>query len=95
MAAHLVGLLLWIEHPDRADLQRAVHLHFQGARQPERPEPPVARGLRTLAEMSAASGVEARTKALERWARTTWDACAPLHAHARRLLAEVLGSPSR
>ncbi len=90
LAAHLTGLLAWLEHGDRPPVRRALRERLDGPRQPERPEPPADRGALTLEEVTAATTPAARAEALERWARATWDAWASHHALARRWLREAL-----
>ena len=84
LAAHLTGLAWWVEHgPDERGL-RALQRALDGPVELVKPAIPSERGSLTIADVTAALDY---SPAVEAWARTTWDAYAPLHETARAWIA--------
>ena len=83
-AAHLVGLCWLIDHAgDPMRGHEALRRWLDGRIDLERPQPPADRGRLTIGDVWNADDPRAHAAAVERWARSTWDAYAPLHALAR------------
>jgi len=88
LAAHLVGLCWMVEGGgDPARGHDALRRWLDGARSLEHPEPPVRRGALTIGDLLGAQDPREHGAAVERWARSTWAAYAPLHALARAWMA--------
>lgn len=84
LAAHLTGLAWAIEHGIDERGLRALHRALDGRVDLAKPPLPASRGALTIADVAPAAETEAYTKAVDAWARATWDAYAPLHETARR-----------
>jgi hypothetical protein len=90
-AAHLTGLCWLIERGgSRAVGSESLRRWLNGPARIEKPALPAHRGKLTIAEARAAATPEAHAEAVERWARSTWDAHAALHARARAWIQEAL-----
>ena len=86
LAAHLAGLCSIVERgASRAVGAEALRrwLDGPGPRGLEKPAIPAARGPLTIADVRGAPDPVAYAAAVDRWARATWEAYAPLHAVAR------------
>jgi hypothetical protein len=95
-AAHATGLCWALERAgDRAVGSEALRRWLDGPAPVEKPTLPPSRGARTIADVRAAADVAAYEVALERWARSTWDAYTPLHALVRGWVERALASPPR
>jgi hypothetical protein len=91
LAAHLAHLCWTLEHggtravpsePIRRWVERNPHL--------QKPRLPSFRGSMTLADVVAASTPAEHHRAVEQWARATWDAYADLHTTARHWVTLAL-----
>src|SRR5262245_48528058 len=90
LAAHLCGLCCAFEHGGHPSALSALRRWLDGPRPLTKPELPPTRGAVTLADVLAAPDPDARDRAVERWARSAWDAYADLHPVARRWLQDAL-----
>jgi len=97
MAAHLTGLawLLNYEQRESATGNKALRLWVETHPDLPRPKPPAFRGVMTVADVRAAAGPAEYAKAVESWARSTWQAYAPLHAIAREWISQAFEAPAR
>jgi len=85
LAAHLTGLCWLLEHGgSRAVGGEALRRWLNGKPEIEKPELPALRGELTIAGTIATRDPESYGRAVEAWARSTWQAYAPLHPLARR-----------
>jgi hypothetical protein len=83
-AAHLTGLSAWIDDEAGAQSVNAeVQRWLSGPSPIEKPQLPATFGALTIRGILDASEPVAYGEALRQWARSTWDAYAPLHATAR------------
>jgi hypothetical protein len=83
-AAHLTGLCAWLD--DEADSQSvnaAVQRWLSGPSPIDKPPVPRGYGALTIRELADEADPTRYGDALRRWARSTWQAYAPLHAIAR------------
>jgi hypothetical protein len=95
-AAHLTGLCWALEHDgDRAVGNETLRRWLNGRVAIERPEPPAERGALTVANVRAAADPRTHAEIVERWARATWDAYAPLHPVAHRWIEQALAVAPR
>jgi len=94
LAAHLAGLCSILEFGgNRATGSDALRKSLDGGRMDlEKPEIPARRGELTIADVRGAAGPVAYGDAVERWARSTWDAYTPLQELARSWTEAALGS---
>jgi hypothetical protein len=90
LAAHLTGLCWALEYGGHPMGYRALQRWLDGTPPSEKPEIPAFRGALTIAEVYVAADAEAHADAVERWARSTWEAYAALHPLARRWIEEAL-----
>jgi hypothetical protein len=90
LMAHLTGLCAWIDHPGHPALLRALQQALNGAVVLRKPDLPSDRGFLTIAGVRDAREPGAYEQAVDRWARSTWAAYAPLHALARAFVARHL-----
>ena len=81
-AAHLTGLCVAIEHEDAPKLN--MHLQRWLSSRPvlEKPPLPAARGALTIADVDGSDPVR-YAESVMRWAKSTWQAYAPLQPLAR------------
>ena len=96
MAAHLTGVA-WLLDRDvsRATGSAALRRWVEAHPDLERPTPPAFRGALTIADVRVAKEPRAYADAVDRWARSTWEAYAPLHAIAHEWIQAALEVPSR
>jgi hypothetical protein len=96
-AAHLTGLCWLIEHAgaSRATGNDTLRAWLNGDPQLTRPIPPESRGAFTIAHVHAQADPAAYAQAVEQWARSTWEAYAPLHAQARQWIEQAYRRPAR
>jgi len=94
-AAHLGGLCCHFEHPGDPEALPALQRWLNGRVPLERPEPPRLRGAVTVAVAHAATDPEAYALAVERWARSAWEAFGELHDTARAYVATALARGGR
>jgi hypothetical protein len=87
-AAHLTGLCAWLddEH-DAQSVNAAVQRWLSGPSPIAKPALPPTYGATTIRELVGADDPVRYGEALRRWARSTWDAYASLHATARAWIA--------
>jgi hypothetical protein len=84
LAAHLCGLYSILEaDASRAVGDAALRRWLDGKVDLEKPELPSVRGELTIDSVRDTSDPESYARAVDRWARSTWDAYAPLHPLAR------------
>ena len=98
LAAHLMGTCAALERgAGRAVGDDRLRRWLDGPARIERPALPAARGRLTVADVVGAAGPEAHHRAVDAWARATWEAYAPLHAVARGWIDRALsrGGPER
>lgn len=95
LAAHLTGLCCAFEHRSHPTLLRSLQQWLNGTPALAKPELPVARGEVTIADVVSAPDAESEARALERWARSTWEAYSALHPLARRWIQEALAGRRR
>jgi uncharacterized protein DUF5946 len=88
--AHLTGLCAALEHPGHPTLLEALRRSIDGAPSLQKPALPPARGTMTIAEVAAALDAGRMVAVADRWARSVWEACQPLHPLARRWVADAL-----
>ena len=87
-AAHLTGLCAWLEDEPRAQaINASVQRWLSGPSPIEKPPLPPGFGALTIRELLNEDDPVRFADALRRWARSTWDAYAPLHAIARSWIA--------
>jgi hypothetical protein len=85
LAAHLTGLAWLMEHDgNRAVGNASLRPWLDGPGRLVKPPLPAFRGALTVAHVRGASGPIAHASAVEEWARSTWEAYAPLHEVARQ-----------
>jgi hypothetical protein len=90
-AAHLIGLCAWLEDEAQAQsINAAAQRWLSGASPVERPALPMSYGALTIREIVKEDDPVRYAQALRPWARSTWDAYAPLHQVARDWIAKVL-----
>jgi hypothetical protein len=84
-AAHLTGLCWLLEcDGNRAVGGEELRRWLNGNPKIEKPALPVRHGELTIASVVATRDPETHGRAVETWARSTWQAYAPLHPLARR-----------
>jgi hypothetical protein len=94
-AAHLTGLCWGLEHSEgRAVGSEALRRWLNGAVRLEKPEIPKERGRLTVADVRDVTEPEPYGRAVEAWARSTWEAYASLQDVARGWIQQALSSPS-
>lgn len=94
LAAHLTGLCCAFEHRGDPAVPKALQRWLSTNPSLEKPELPSSRGVVTIADVHAATDLEAHARAAERWARSTWEAYSVLHPLARRWLRDGLACGS-
>lgn len=90
LAAHLGGLCWALEYSGHPSGYQALNRFLDGPPRFAKPALPAVRGALTIGDIAAAGQADARARALERWARTTWAAYADLQPLARRWIEEAL-----
>jgi len=90
LAAHLGGLCCAVEHGARPEAYKALQRWLNGRPPIEKPELPSSRGAVTIADVKATPDPIEYAQAVQRWARSTWEAYAILHPQARRYMQEAL-----
>jgi uncharacterized protein DUF5946 len=90
-AAHLIGLCSWLEDEAGAQsVNAAVQRWLSGPSPIERPALPTSYGALTIRGLVEEVDPVRYGDVLRRWARSTWDAYAPLHAVTRVWMATAL-----
>jgi hypothetical protein len=90
LAAHLCGLCVALERGNDSELLRANYQWLNGHPELHKPELPTFRGRLTIASVVGIEHSLEYGRAVEQWARSTWDAYQVLHPIAREWLAESL-----
>jgi hypothetical protein len=95
-AAHLTGLCAWIDNEATAQtVNAAVQRWLNGPSPIARPAPPPGYGAVTIRDLVDADEPVGYGGALRRWARSTWDAYASLHATALEWIATAVAAAAR
>ena len=90
-AAHLTGLCWPIEQGgNRAVGGESLRRWLNGTLRIEKPEAPSFRGRLTVADVRGVLYPEAYARAVEGWARSTWEAYSTLHSLARHWIQQAL-----
>ncbi len=102
LAAHLTGLCWLIEHAGSKALgSESLRRWLNGTPRilrTEKPAIPESRGAVTILDVRGAPDAASYAQSVECWARSTWDAYAPLHRLAREWIQQALSrrnSPPR
>jgi len=91
LAAHLAHLCWSLEHGgSRAIPSEAIRQWVERHPNLEKPALPEFRGQMTVSDVAKASGPAEHHRAVERWARVTWEAHADLHSAARHWVKMAL-----
>lgn len=91
LVAHLTGLCVAIEHPDRPDLNDAVRRWLDRPPPLVKPALPDFRGTLTIAGLRVTTDASQHADAAASWARDTWAAFDALHGIARAWLESATG----
>lgn len=83
LAAHLTGLCWALEHGISEGGLRQLQRRLEARRDLVKPPIPSARGKLTVADIAEVAGADEYMAALDRWARSTWEAYADLQESAR------------
>lgn len=95
-AAHLTGLCAWLEDESNASsANAAVQRWLNGPSPVDKPPLPPSYGAMTIRELVDAGEPVRYREVVLRWARSTWDAYATLHATAREWIAASLTQAPR
>jgi hypothetical protein len=90
-AAHLTGLCAWLENEaESQSINAAVQRWLSGPSPIERPVLPTSYGAVTIRELVDEVDPVRYGDLLRSWARSTWEAYAPLHAIARTWIATAV-----
>ena len=97
MAAHLAGLAWFMDNPaaTAAVGPDVLHKWLSGRKDLERPDPPAHRGALTIGDIDFDGDPVHYAQAVDRWARSAWDAYAPLHETARDWLRQAQNTKLR
>jgi hypothetical protein len=90
LAAHLTGLCWAVERGGSEAGLRALQRWLNGSVPLNKPDIPKNRGKLTVADIASAVDQPAYAAALDRWARSTWEAYSPLHEVARHWIDEAV-----
>ncbi len=91
LAAHLTGLCWRVERGGSRAVGSALPRRWlNGAPRLDKPEIPLFRGRLTVADVHQARDPEAHARAVEGWARSTWEAYSALHPLARHCIQQAL-----
>jgi hypothetical protein len=90
-AAHLTGLCAAFEHKSHPSVLKSINRWLSGNPSLNKPDLPTFRGALTIAEVQSVLPPEVQAEhnpfpvaqAVDRWARSTWQAYAALHPQAR------------
>jgi len=90
LAAHLTGVCVAVEHPDReVALNAAIQRWLSRRPRLERPTPALDRGELTIADLRAATEPAEHARVVAAWAGATWAAYRDLQDVARTWIDEV------
>jgi hypothetical protein len=92
LAAHLAGLCWAVEYGGHETGYRALNRFLDGMPTIQKPALPPFRGTVTIATMVDVADAMAYARAVDRWARSTWDAYVALHPVARAWIADALAT---
>ncbi len=96
LAAHLTGLCWLLNHSgNKAVGSDALRRWLNTQPRLTKPEIPAFRGEVTVADVYKAPTVQAYTSAVQRWARSTWEAYAPLHGVAEEWIRLAVSGQRR
>jgi hypothetical protein len=96
LVAHLGGLCCALEFSSQPRVLEALRRWIERDEVTEKPPLPTARGAVTIADARAAGDPMAYGEVVQRWARSAWDAYAPLQSVARSWVTQALeASPRR
>ena len=90
LAAHLTGLCWAVERGGSEAGLQALQRWLNGSVPLDKPVIPKDRGQLTVADIAGAADQAAYEAALDRWARSTWEAYSPLHEIARHWIDETV-----
>ncbi len=90
LAAHLTGLCWALERGGSEAGLRALQRWLNRSVPLDKPDIPKDRGKLTVADIASAVETAAYQGALDRWARSTWEAYSPLHEVARHWIDEAV-----
>jgi hypothetical protein len=90
LAANLTGLFCAFEHRSHPSVLEVQRCWLDGRPPLEKPALPASRGSLTIADVHGAEDAVLLVAAVERWARSTWEAYAMLHPVARRWTEQAL-----
>jgi len=93
LAAHLTGLAWAIERGGSDAGLKALQRWLNGRVEITRPQVPGFRGMVTIGDLSDINDRASYLLAVDGWARSTWDAYAPLHATARLWIDLAIRQP--
>lgn len=92
LAAHLTGLCQLMEgSASKATGGQALRRWLDGRSTLVKPDLPEARGTLTVADVLGVTDPAAYSQAVERWAKSAWEAYVPLHGLAREWAAKATG----
>lgn len=95
-AAHLTGLCAWLDkEADAQPVNAAVQRWLSGPSPIEKPQLPPTYGADTVRDLIDADDPVHYGEVVRRWARSTWDAYASLHATARDWIATAAAQQGR
>ncbi len=93
LAAHLTGLCWVLEHDGSRSMgSEALRRWLNGNPVIDKPEIPAFHGKLTIGDVRKAPDPEAYAQAVERWARSTWQAYSALHSLARQWIQRAIGA---
>jgi hypothetical protein len=91
LAAHLMGACWALEHQAPMGIgPENLRTWLDGTPRLEKPEVPAFRGRLTLDDVRTARTPHEHAQLVDRWARSTWEAYAPLHETAREWIRRAL-----
>jgi Family of unknown function (DUF5946) len=91
-AAHLTGLCAAVEHKSHPSVLKAVNRWLSSGPGITKPQLPAFRGALTIAEVQAEQDLFPIAQAVDRWARTTWQAYAEHHGQARAWIEQAFSA---
>lgn len=96
LAAHLTGLCWLLEREgNRAVGSESLQQWLNGTPRLEKPAIPSFRGKLTVADVGEAASPAAYARAVEAWARSTWEAYSSLHPLARNWIQLAVAGQKR
>ena len=94
LVAHLGGLYCAFEQGADPEIYRALQRLLNGKPALEKPALPSSRGEVTIADVLSAPDPDSYGREVKRWARSVWDAHAPVHPFVRRWLQDAMEKQS-